>query len=324
MTTSIWVFVEFRSSQPTALAYELLSAARRLADDVHAFCIELPSDEAAARLGNFGVTAVHVATLQQDATSSVGIAAAIATAMTTAETPEAVLFGATGDGRDAAGRLSARIDRPVLANVVGLERGPTGLVSSHSIFGGSKNVTAQFEGAAPGIFIVRSKSFVAEPIDGSVPQIHAVDIGELGARDAARVTRRHVESRSGPSLDDARVVVSGGRGLGEPERYALVEQLATALNGAPGASRAIVDAGWVPYANQVGQTGKTVKPDLYIAVGISGATQHLVGMKGARCIIAINRDPDAPIFRVADLGVVADACSILPRLLAALEAETTS
>ena len=324
MSRSIWVFVEFQQAQPTPLSCELLSAARGLGDDLQAFCVETPSSEATARLGSFGVSTVHVVSIPQDATPAVSIAAAIAGAISTAGAPEAVVFGATGDGRDAAGRLSARIDRPVLANVIGLERDADGLVSTHSIFGGSKSVSAHFTESGPGIFIVRSKSFVQEPIDGPAPRILPVVLSEVGATDGARVTRRHVENRTGPSLDEARVVVSGGRGLGDPARYALIEQLAAALSGAPGASRAIVDAGWVPYANQVGQTGKTVKPELYIAVGISGATQHLVGMKGAKCIVAINRDPEAPIFAIADLGIVADAASLLPRILNALNDEAAS
>ena len=192
----------------------------------------------------------------------------------------------------------------MLTNVVGLAEGDGGLFSEHAIFGGSQIVTARFTGDGPGIFVIRAKSFAAEPSSGA----GASSRGGPGSRrrggtDAAKIVERHVEERSGPKLDEAAVVVSGGRGLGAAENYAMIEELAeAAARCRRGVSRAIVDAGWVPYSHQVGQTGKTVKPTVYIAAGISGATQHMVGMKGSKNIIAINKDREAPIFSIADLG----------------------
>jgi electron transfer flavoprotein alpha subunit len=172
----------------------------------------------------------------------------------------------------------------------------------------------------PGIIVVRAKSFVAEPSGGPSVSVVSAPPGETGASGSAKIVQSHIEERSGPKLEEAAVVVSGGRGLGEADKYALIEEIAKLLKGAPGASRAIVDAGWVPYSHQVGQTGKTVKPTVYIACGISGATQHMVGMKGSKNIVAINKDADAPIFQIADLGIVGDVHKVLPALIEALKA----
>ena len=212
---------------------------------------------------------------------------------------------------------------PVLANVVGMDASGGRLTSEHSIFGGSTVVRAEFTGAVPGLFIVQAKSFAAEAVEAAEQrslEIVEVEVPDTGPSDAARVVTRHEEEHSGPKLDEATVVVSGGRGLGSPGNYALITELAQLLNGAPGASRAVVDAGWAPYAFQVGQTGKTVKPVVYIACGISGATLHVVGMRAAQYIIAVNKDREAPIFAIADLGVVGDVTKVIPRLIEAIRA----
>jgi electron transfer flavoprotein alpha subunit len=187
------------------------------------------------------------------------------------------------------------------------------------IFGGNTLVSTTFSGAAPFLAAFRPKSFAAESAGGATAAVTAVAVPDLGSTGGAQVNAVHVEETTGPKLDEANIVVAGGRGLGEAPAYAMVDELATLLKGAPGASRAIVDAGWVPYSYQVGQTGKVVKPNIYIAAGISGATQHMVGMKGSKNIIAINKDKEAPIFGVADLGIVGDVHKVLPKLIEALK-----
>jgi electron transfer flavoprotein alpha subunit len=159
---------------------------------------------------------------------------------------------------------------------------------------------------------------VADAVGGGAPTVEELGLPDVGSAEAT-ISESHVEEREGPQLGEASVVVSGGRGLGSADAYELVEKLGKQLKAATGATRAIVDAGWVPYAKQVGQTGKTVKPDVYIACGISGAMQHLVGMKDSKTIVAINKDADAPIFSIADLGVVGDVHKVLPKLIDALE-----
>jgi electron transfer flavoprotein alpha subunit len=316
----IWVLAESADGKPITTSLELLTQARALAPTVEAVAWGADTASLAGTLGEFGATTVHDVGDLGGALPGVPVAAAIAAAVAAGDGPDAVLFPATYDGRDIAGRLSAKLDRPVLTNVVGLESVDGGLVTQHAIFGGVQVVNARFTAEGPGIFVIRAKSFAAEGSGGAPAAVVAAPVPELGATNSARIVARHVEERTGPKLDEADVVVSGGRGLGEPEQYALIEELAGLLHGAAGASRAIVDAGWVPYSHQVGQTGKTVKPTVYVACGISGATQHMVGMKNSKNIVAINKDQDAPIFSVADLGIVGDVHKVLPKLIEAIRA----
>jgi electron transfer flavoprotein alpha subunit len=318
----IWVVAESFEGKALPVTLELLTAARQLAGTVEAFTWGGDTDAVAPQLGGYGATKVYTTGDIGSALPGVPVAAAMAAQIEGGNTPDAILVPATYDGRDIAGRLSARIDKPVLTNVVGLSEGDGGLVAEHAIFGGSQVLKARFTGGSPGIFVVRAKSFAPEESGGGAPEVTQVEVPDTGAMAAATIVQRHVEERSGPKLDEAAVVVSGGRGLGEASKYEMIEQLAKLLKAAPGASRAIVDAGWVPYAYQVGQTGKTVKPTVYIAAGISGATQHMVGMKGAKNIVAINKDQEAPIFSIADLGIVGDVHKVLPKLIEALQSRT--
>ncbi|HMK63975.1 MAG TPA: electron transfer flavoprotein subunit alpha/FixB family protein [Acidimicrobiales bacterium] len=319
----VLVVAEIAGGNPITPSLELLTKARSMDCAVEAVSWGTEVAKAAGELGNFGATVVHDVGDIGDALPGVPVAAAIAGMVRAGNGPDVVLLPATYDGRDVAGRLSAMLDLPVITNVVGLVVDGDDVRSEHAIFGGTKVAKAHFTGDRPWIFVVRAKSFAAEPSGRGTPEVVAASVpGDLGATNAAKVLARHVEEQSGPKLDEADVVVSGGRGLGGAENYAMVEELAKLLKGAAGASRAIVDAGWVPYSHQVGQTGKTVKPTLYIALGISGATQHLVGMKGAKNIVAINKDQDAPIFSIADLGVVGDVHKVVPKLIEALKSRS--
>jgi len=318
----IWVLAEVADGAPITTSLELITAARTLSGTVEAFAYGDATASVAGTLGEYGATTVHDVGDLGGALPGAPVAAAIAAAVGAGAGPDAILFPATYDGRDIAGRLSVKLDRPVLTNVVDLTAADGGLVSQHAIFGGSQMLSARFTGEGPQIFVVRAKSFAAEPTGGAPAAVVAAPVPDTGATSAARIVARHVEERSGPKLDEANVVVSGGRGLGEKDQYALIEELARLLKGAAGASRAIVDAGWVPYSHQVGQTGKTVKPTVYVACGISGATQHLVGMKNSKNIVAINKDQDAPIFSVADLGIVGDVHKVLPQLIEALKSRS--
>ena len=218
------------------------------------------------------------------------------------------------------GRLSVALDKPVLTDGVDLSLEGDALAVTEPVFGGNTNVVTAFTGAGPALVLIRPKSFAAEESGGGAATVNPVSVPELGTSAGASITQRHVEEREGPQLEDAAIVVSGGRGLGEAEKYQMIEELAKLLGAAPGASRAIVDAGWVPYSHQVGQTGKVVKPSVYIAAGISGATQHMVGMKGSKNIIAINKDAEAPIFSISDLGIVGDVNKVIPTLIDQLKA----
>lgn len=314
----IWVVAEATDQGPTTTTLELLTAARDLAGTVEAVAWGTTTAANAAVLGEYGATAVYDVGDIGDALPGAIVASAIAGAIAAGTGPAAILIPTSYDGRDIAGRLSARCDLPVLTNITGLVGGDE-LTTQHPVFGGTQIVSARFSGKGPGIYVIRAKSFAAESAGGAAAPVTPLAVGDLGSTNTATIVSRHVEERTGPKLDEAAVVVSGGRGLGEAANYSLIEELAKLLNGAAGASRAIVDAGWVPYSHQVGQTGKTVKPTVYLACGISGATQHMVGMKGSKNIVAINKDQDAPIFGVADLGIVGDVHKVLPALIEALK-----
>jgi electron transfer flavoprotein alpha subunit len=314
---NIWVFAQVANGAPTSSTLELLTKARSLSSNVVAI-IGGDGASVAGSLGEFGATKVYAVDHGSNL-PGVAIASAMKSVIDGGETPDLIMFPQNYEGRDVMSRLSVKLDKTVITNNVDITDGGDGVTVVTPIFGGNTLVSTTFTGAAPFLAAFRPKSFAAESAGGAAAAVTAVAVPELGATGSAKVTAVHVEETSGPKLDEANIVVAGGRGLGEAPSFAMVEELATLLKGAPGASRAIVDAGWVPYSYQVGQTGKVVKPTIYIAVGISGATQHMVGMKGSKNIIAINKDKEAPIFGVADLGIVGDVHKVLPKLIEALK-----
>jgi electron transfer flavoprotein alpha subunit len=307
----VWVYAEVGESSVDPTALEILTKARELADEVSAVALGPGASEAASVLGEHGAATVYVS---DDPVYSDSIAQPHAHALAELvgeHDPDLILFASNYDSRDVAGRLSASTGATLMGNATDLLSAD---VARTAAFGGTVLVDVELQGA-PKIVLVRPKSFEAKPSGGS-PRVVEVDIEIAPDLCRARRVERHEEAASGPKLEAARVVVAGGRGLREPASFELLDELAAAIgDAAVGATRAVVDAGWVPYSYQIGQTGTTIKPSVYLAFGISGATQHVVGMKGARRIVAVNKDEDAPIFQIADLGIVGDALEILPQLI---------
>ena len=315
-----WVYAEIVDGAPVPAVLELLTKARSLGGTVEAVACSPDAESAATVLGEYGATTLHAATDAAFGELLPGAAADAIAALAQEKKPDLILIASTYAGRDVAGRLAVKLDAPVIAN--GLDVSSSGKVAVHSsVFGATQDVTTEFTGDGPAIALIRPKSFAAESGGGGAAAVSSVAATIDDNLRNATIRERRTETSSGPSLEDAPVVVSGGRGLGDPKNFEVLEQLASLVGGAVGASRAVVDAGWVPYSMQVGQTGKTVKPEVYIAVGISGAMQHTVGMKGAKSIVAINRDADAPIFKLADLGVVGDALKIIPQVIDGIKAK---
>jgi len=315
---SILVYAELNEGKVVSTTLELMTKARDLGD-VYAVALGSGAKAAAAMLGKHGAKVVHI---NEDAAFddyTAEPATDALAALIEQQKPDLILFGFTPDSREVAGRLAARLGTGLISNASDVTANGGGFVAKVPYFGGAK-IASMKANSKPAVILVRPKSFEASE-SGGAAEVKQLDVALSPESKRAHITERVVEASEKVKLEDARVVISGGRGMGGPQNFPLLDDLASALGGAVGASRAVVDAGWVPYSMQVGQTGKSVRPGVYIAVGISGAMQHTVGMKTSKIIIAINKDAEAPIMKMADLGVVGDALKIVPALTAAVKAK---
>jgi electron transfer flavoprotein alpha subunit len=306
----ILVLAEHDGESVKKVTGELLTLARRYGEPAVVWTGD-GAEGGQARLAEFGAAKVYLAD-SPDYADYVAAPKAELLAMLVAEkAPAAVLLAATSEGREIAARLAVKTGSGILTDVTGLAEG---LVAEQSIFGGAITVQSRVRAGTP-IIAVRPNAVTPEPSAGAA-EIEAVEYSVSDAAKTAKVTGRVVAERGErPELTEASIVVSGGRGLGSGEHFALIEQLADSLGAAVGASRAATDAGWYPHQFQVGQTGKTVSPQLYMAIGISGAIQHRAGMQTSKTIMVVNKDREAPIFELADFGVVGDLFKVVPQLV---------
>ncbi|GAA4088817.1 electron transfer flavoprotein subunit alpha/FixB family protein [Actinomadura miaoliensis] len=305
----ILVLVDHVDGEVKKVTLELLTLARRLGEPA-AVWVGPGYEGAKDRLAEYGAAKVYVAADEELTSYVVAPKAALLAQLVQNGSPGAVLVSATGEGKEIAGRLAVKTGSGVLTDVVDVAEG---FVGEHSIFGGAIIAHAKVTKGTP-IIAVRPNSIAPEAAPAT-PAEEQVSVTLSDTDKAARIVEKVVQEKGErPDLTEAAIVVSGGRGVGGAENFKIIEDLADSLGAAVGASRAATDAGWYPHQFQVGQTGKTVSPQLYVAVGISGAIQHRAGMQTSKTIVAINKDPEAPIFELVDYGVVGDLFQVAPQL----------
>ncbi|HEU4343798.1 MAG TPA: electron transfer flavoprotein subunit alpha/FixB family protein [Candidatus Binatia bacterium] len=317
MADAIWVYAELSDNKITPITLEMLTKATEVGRG-EAVLLGPAPDDAAQTLAKYGASKIYRSSdpIYRDYLTLPAVETVAG--LIQKYQPAVMLFASSYAGRDLAANLSARLDCGAITDVGDFELKDGTVEATIPALGASYQNTSTLVSQGTKLLLVRPKSF--EPKTNE--QTLSVEEVPAAADEALRkihMKERVAVKREGPQLDGAKAIVSGGRGLKGEENFAMLQQLAELLGGAVGATRAAVDAGWVPYAMQIGQTGKTVKPDLYIACGISGAVQHLSGMKTSKTIISINKDPDAPIFQYSDFGVVGDVFKVIPQLIEELK-----
>ena len=313
MPDVIWVYAETVAGELTPLTLELVTKAAETGT-AEAILLGAAPDNAVATLGDYGATKVFLSDDRVFDDYLIQPAVEAVAGLISQHQPSVVLFPSSYAGRDVAAGLCARLDCGAITDVSDFSLKDGSVEAVIPALGGSYQNVATLVNQGPKLLLVRPKSFEPKQVGGSAAA-EPVTAPSGDAVQKVKVTDHVDVPVEGPQLEGASRIVSGGRGLKNAEGFNMLRELAELLGGAVGATRAVVDSAWVPYSMQIGQTGKTVKPDLYIAAGISGAVQHLAGMKSSKYIVAINTDPDAPIFQVADLGVVGDVYQVLPQLI---------
>jgi electron transfer flavoprotein alpha subunit len=319
----IIAFCESKQGKLRGVAKEILSAARAIANalgaEVSGVLLGPPIAGAAEELAPYGADRlIQVSDPLLENYSTEGYAQAMTEVIRSQSPVAAVLFPASALGKDLAARVAAKVDRPLLTDCIELKAEQGYVKALRPIYGGKLLLWAAIQ-SDWGVFSLRPKIFLPQAVNSKSIAIETRQVALDASKIRARVSEVKQESGTTLDLTEADLIVSGGRGLKAPENFSIVEDLAKVIGATVGASRAAVDAGWRPHSDQVGQTGKTVSPTLYIAVGISGAVQHLAGMSSSKVIVAINKDPEAPIFKAANYGIVGDALKVVPALTEAVK-----
>lgn len=320
MAQQIWAVGEIADGKPSRLTLELATLARQLAAkagaEAHTVLVGAGAGKAGTEVAAYGPDVIAVES-GDGGVPAAAVAAAALLPLIAERKPDVLLIGASPDGKDLAGALIGLTDLPILVNASAVAWSDAGPEVEMSTYGGRMVTRSRFD-APRGIILVRPSSVTAEVAD----KPGSVEAASVKSQPLPQVTvvERVEQAGAGASIEEARIIVGGGRGVAGPDGFGVIQDLADAFGGAVGATRAAVDAGWIAYGQQIGQTGKIVKPDLYVACGISGAIQHKVGVQTAGTIVAINKDPDAPIVEFADLVVVGDLFQIVPLLAQAIRA----